>query len=281
MLKRTTLLCACALAFAAEAGTLKMQNIAHRGMWDRDCPQNTVEAIRRAYESGATWVETDFWHVKSGLMVCMHMDRELAEYAQTDKKTIDLTAEDLATLNLGAKDRLPKPFRIPTLDQVLAVVPKTCVVQAEIKHYTPQYAELFDQAVAKAGLTERNVVVSSFDYKALKDFKARHPRYRAVWLTGLRKPKEGAAFDVKPYIAKCKDAKFEVFCPGCGSTKNVMTPADADAVRAAGLEFRLYGVNSLADLRQAKALGAAGFTCNYWKQAFDWAKSVEGVELVK
>lgn len=283
MLRKLTFACAAAaLALAAGAETLKMQNIAHRGMWDREVPQNTVEAIRRAYESGATWVETDFWHVKSGLMVCMHMDRELAEYAQTKKKTIDLTAEDLATLNLGAKDKLPKPFRIPTLEQVLAVVPKDGgVVQAEIKHYTPQYAEIFDRAVAQAGLTEKNVVVSSFDYKALKDFKARCPKYRAVWLTGLKKAKGGKAFDVQAYIAKCKAAKIEVFCPGCGSTKGVMTPADADAVRAAGLEFRMYGVNSLADLKQAKALGAAGFTCNYWKQAFDWAKEVEGVELVK
>lgn len=279
---RKLLFAAATMALSAvSAGPLRMQNIAHRGMWDRDVPQNTVESIHRAYEAGATWVETDFWHVKSGLMVCMHMDRELAEFARTDKKTIDLTAEDLATLNLGAKDNLPKPFRVPTLEQVLAVVPKTGVVQAEIKHYTPQYADLFDAAVAKAGLTERNVVVSSFDYKALKDFKARYPKYRAVWLTGLKKPKDGAAFDVKPYIAKCRAAKVEVFCPGCGSTKGVMAPADADAVRAAGLEFRVYGVNSAADLRQAKALGATGFTCNHWKQAFDWAKEVGGVELVK
>ena len=271
-----------AFVLEAGAGTLRMQNIAHRGMWDRDVPQNTVEAIRRAYESGATWVETDFWHVKSGLMVCMHMDGELADLAQTKKKTIDLTAEDLATLNLGAKDNLPKPFRVPTLDQVLAVVPKKGgVVQAEIKHYTPQYADLFDGAVAKAGLTEKNVVVSSFDYKALKDFKARYPKYRAVWLTGLKKPKDGKAFDVQPYIAKCRAAKVEVFCPGCGSTKGVMSPADADAVRAAGLEFRVYGVNSQEDLRQAKALGAAGFTSNHWKAAFDWAKGVDGVELIK
>ena len=278
-----TLLIAGVLAALAAAGAepLRMQNIAHRGMWDREVPQNTVESIRRAYESGATWVETDFWHVKSGLMVCMHMDRELAEFARTEKRTIDLTAEDLATLNLGAKDGLAKPFRIPTLEQVLAVVPKTGVVQAEIKHYTPQYADLFDAAVAKAGLTERNVVVSSFDYKALKDFKARKPKYRTVWLTGLKKPQDGAAFDVKPYIEKCRAAKIEVFCPGCGSTRKVMTPADADAVRAAGLEFRVYGVNSAADLRQAKALGATGFTCNHWKAAFDWAKEVGGVELIK
>ena len=65
-----------------------------------------------------------------------------------------------------------------------------------------------------------------------------------------------------------------MFCPGCVSTKGVMTRADADAVRAAGLEFRVYGVNSPDDMRQAAALGAAGFTSNFWREAFVWAKEL-------
>ena len=266
----------CGLAAFAD---LKMQNIAHRGMWDKEVPQNTVEAIKRAYDSGATWVETDFHHTKAGQMVCMHAEGELKKYTGCAKKVKDLTPEDLATLNLGARDNLPKVYRIPLLDQVLAVVPKHGVLQAEIKGYSPQYADIFDKAVKAHGLTERNIVVSSFNYEALKDFKARYPKYRTVWLTSLSKKKK--PFVVQDYIAKCKEANIEVFCPGCGSTKGVMTPADADAVRAAGLEFRMFGVNSLDDLKQAKALGAVGFTCNHWLKAFDWAKELGGVTLRK
>lgn len=270
-------------AQTAGAETLKMQDIAHRGMWDpKSLPQNSLEAIRLAYASGATWVESDFWHVKSGLMVCMHGPNELKSQTLSEKKIPDLTAEDLATLDLGAGARLGKTFRIPTLEQVLAVVPKeNGVLQAEIKGYTPTYADVFVRAVAAAGLSARNIVVSSFDYAALKDFKARYPAYRAVWLVVLKKPPPGQTFDISSFIARCRAAKFDVFCPGCASTRGTMTPADADAVRAAGLEFRLYGVNSLADLRRAKELGAVGFTCNHWKEAFDWARQVEGVELLK
>ena len=268
----------CGLAAIAALGDIEMRNIAHRGMWDKDVPQNTVEAIKRAYDSGATWVETDFHHTKAGQMVCMHAEGELKAYTGCAKKVKDLTPEDLETLNLGARDKLPKTYRIPLLDQVLAVVPKHGVLQAEIKGYSPQYADIFDKAVKAHGLTEKNIVVSSFQYDALKDFKARYPKYRTVWLTGLSKKKP---FDVKDYIAKCKEANIEVFCPGCGSTKGVMTQADADAVRAAGLEFRMFGVNSLNDLKQAKALGAVGFTCNYWFKAFDWAKEIGGISLLK
>ena len=276
-------------AAAGCCGQLRMQNIAHRGMWDDEVPQNTVESIRRAYDSGATWVETDFHHTRAGQMVCIHVESELKSYTGCGKRIVDLTPEDVATLNLadgaapGAKATRPRgasgrTYRIPLLDQVLAVVPKDCVLQAEIKGYSPQYADIFDAAVRSAGLTESNIVVSSFQYGALKDFKARYPKYRTVWLVSIPKKRP---FDVQEAIAKCKAANIEVFCPGCSTTKGRMTREDADAVREAGLEFRMFGVNSVDDLRQAKALGAVGFTCNHWREAFGWAQAVGGIELLR
>ena len=260
------------------ASPLRMQNIAHRGMWDREVPQNTVEAIRRAYESGATWVETDFHCTKSGRIVCIHAQKELLSYTGCKKPIADLTLDDISSLNLGHRDKLAKVYRIPFLEQVLATVPSNGVLQAEIKGYSPRYAELFDRAVKAAGLSEKNIVVSSFKYDALKDFKARCPQYRTILLVSIPK---NQPFDVKEWIAKTKAAGFDVFCPGCASTRGVMTRADADAVRAAGLGFRLFGVNSLEDMKQAKALGATGFTCNFWHKAFKWAEAVGGVELIR
>ena len=60
-----------------------------------------------------------------------------------------------------------------------------------------------------------------------------------------------------------------------------MTRADADAIRAAGLEFRVYGVNSPDDLLQARMLGATGFTCNFWRDAHAWARAIGGIELLR
>ena len=262
--------------FAAMFAVLMMQNIAHRGMWDADVPQNTVEAIKRAYDAGATWVETDFHCTKAGQMVCIHHESELRKYTGCQKKIVDLTPEDVATLNLGEKGGLPKAYRIPLLDQVLAVVPKHGVLQAEIKGYSPQYADMFDAAVKAAGLSETNIVVSSFHYEALRDFKARYPKYRAVCLVVASQK-----FDVQDHIGKCRAAGIEVLCPGYGKARGVITRADADAVRKAGLEFRMWGVNSVDDLRQARDLGAVGFTCNHWLKAFDWANEIGGVTLLK
>ena len=45
---KKTLLACCGFAACTAFADIKMQNIAHRGMWDKDVPQNTVEAIKRA-----------------------------------------------------------------------------------------------------------------------------------------------------------------------------------------------------------------------------------------
>ena len=50
------LFAAAVAACSATGGELEMRNIAHRGMWDENVPQNTVEAIKRAYDSGANYI---------------------------------------------------------------------------------------------------------------------------------------------------------------------------------------------------------------------------------
>ena len=272
--------CAAGRPRAAAEAPLVMQDVAHRGIWKgRNIPENTVESIKLAYDSGATWVETDFYVTKAGQFICIHGQRELKKYAGVEKKIAALTPEDIATINLGANLKTDKVFRIPLLHQVLAVVPKHGVLQAEIKGYTKDYAVLFDKAVKEAGLSETNIMVSSFHYDALKDFKKRCPKYRTLWLTTIPKGKQFADV-MQEQIAKCKAANFDIFCAGGIFAERIKTE-EADAVRAAGFDFRLWGVNSEQQLREAKRLKATGFTCNYWQEAFDWAEKIGGITLLK
>ena len=261
----------------ADSREIAMQNVAHRGMWDESVPENTAEAVKRAYDEGATWVEVDFFYTKHDQVVCTHGVGPIKNYPKRPKRATDLTPEDIAAINLAPKNS-GKVFRMPLLADVLSVVPKHCVLQAEIKGYSPRYADVFDAAVKSASLSETNIVVSSFYYDALKDFKSRYPKYRTIWLHALsRKDK----FDVNEIIAKCKAAKFDCFCPAAFRLDRGVTPAHADAIRNAGIEFRLFGVNNIKNLKLAKKYGATGFTCNHWHKAFDWAKQIGGIRLVK
>ena len=264
------------VAAGAEA-SVQIRNIAHRGLWkEANLPQNTVEAIKAAYDAGAKIVETDFAETKAGEIVCLHDKGALATMSSIVKEPADLTPEDRATINLGEKAGLPRPYRIPLLKDVLAVVPKDAVLQAEIKGYGPNYAKWFDDAVKAAGLTEANIIVSSFKGAALRDFHAKYPKYETMWLGG--NVKKGCNLDA--LIAFAKKLGVRAFCPGCDQARKAgLTPADADRVRAAGLDFRLFGVNSKEDLKYAAEMRAASFTCNFFKAAYGWAKELGGIEL--
>jgi len=85
---------------------------------------------------------------------------------------------------------------------------------------------------------------------------------------------KGEAFSAKYWIDRCKAAKIDVFCPNSLSTKGVMTRADADELRAAGLDLRVWGVKSREAFRQAAVIGASGFTCDFWDEAFKWAEEL-------
>ena len=298
----------CAPAQAGKAAAIR--NIAHRGLWDETVPQNSLEAFRRAWAAGATWVETDFHRTKAGQMVCIHAERELWMYTGCEKKIADLSPEEVASLRLdpsrpeapthvappcggagGAAAASPAAgnpraeaaradageFRIPLLDEVLATVPPHGTVQAEIKGYTPDYPDRFDAAVRAAGLSEKNIVVSSFQLDALADFHRRLPSYRTLWLLGVPK---GGDTDVIANIARCRDAGIGAFCPGLTGGDRALTGEEADAVRAAGLSLRVYGVNTPEALATARDIGAEAFTCNFWREAFDWARAVGGIELL-
>ena len=266
---------------------MQIQLIAHRGIWEESVPQNTLEAFRRAWADGATWVETDFHHTKAGQMLCIHAEGELRKYTGCEKAIADLSPEEVAALRLdparfasgGAAPSQPDanlPFRIPFLHEVLATVPAHGTLQAEIKGYSPQYANIFDRAVREAGLSEGNIVVSSFQFDALADFHRRYPTYRTLLLLGV--PENGKR-DVFAEIARAKDAGFDFFCPGLTPKDRTLTAEEVAAVRAAGMGFRVYGVNRLEDLRRARDAGAEAFTCNFWHLAFDWAKELGGIEL--
>ena len=84
MMKLNVFLSVCLVLFAfgglkgmVTGSTTRPIIIPHRGMWNEKVPQNTVEAIRLAYEAVALCVETDFHHTRHGQMVCLHVKKDL------------------------------------------------------------------------------------------------------------------------------------------------------------------------------------------------------------
>lgn len=282
---------ACALAivgacFAAEDGSAQakfvMRPICKQGYHSRELgvPGNSLEAFKLAWEKGARLIETDCWMIKNGRIILVHDQKVLESHSREPQPPIrTFTDEDVARIDIGRAIKSAKPVRMPYLEDVFATMPKDAVAQCELCGYSGTFADTFDALRVKAGLSETNIVVSGGKV-SLADFHRRYPKYRTLWLTsGFLKEKDVKSA-IDRTIAEAKEAGFDIVCPRALTAKQVdLTLADADRFRAAGIEFRIWGVNDAGLFAYAKSLKVPVFTCARWEAAFEWAKAHPDVEI--
>lgn len=197
---------ACAVMFSASAFAAQTIYIhAHRGE-PHLAPQNTPESISLAFELGARMIETDFHLTKDGTIVCMHMRKELRDIWGIDKEPKDLTIGEIRASKLAHPEKFDKRYancKIPTIDDIFAVIPKDKSFELEIKTYGDGFADKVEAARKKAGLGYKNILITSFAPAVIKDFKEKYPQYETLLIVSY--PKKGK-LPAKELIKKAKDA---------------------------------------------------------------------------
>ncbi|XP_071617655.1 glycerophosphodiester phosphodiesterase 1 isoform X2 [Heliangelus exortis] len=94
--------------------------IAHRG-GAHDAPENTLAAIRKAAENGASGVELDLGFTADGVPILMH-DETVERTTDGSGRLCDLTFAEIRRLNPSAKHRLRDEFqgeKVPTLREAV------------------------------------------------------------------------------------------------------------------------------------------------------------------
>ena len=89
--------------------------IAHRGLFDENCPENTIPAFENAIKNGYG-IETDVHITTDGVLICYH-DNNVKRLCGVDKDIRDMSydqVKELEILNTGLK--------IPTFLEVLELV---------------------------------------------------------------------------------------------------------------------------------------------------------------
>lgn len=114
----------------------KLQLIAHRG-YAAQYPENTLPALQAAVMAGALWLEFDV-QLSSDLQPVLLHDADLRRTAGLAQSVFDVTAAELATINVGEPDRFAARYAdvtVPTLASVCAWLKQMPDVQAcvEIK----------------------------------------------------------------------------------------------------------------------------------------------------
>ena len=238
------LLCFAQVAFCVEI-------IAHRGA-SFDAPENTLSAMKLAWEQNADAIELDLWLSKDGRLVVFH-DADAKRIAGVPRKIAEMTWAEVQRLDAGAwKDPQFKGERIPTLESILETVPKGRRAVLEIKS-GPEIVPEIKRVLDASKRSSRELAIISFNFESLKKSRETFPDIEHYFLHSYKKDPETGKFPaLKPLIARANAAKFH------GLNLHFDWPIDQDFVRevkGAGLKMLVWTVN---DAAVAKRLATAG-----------------------
>ena len=146
-----------AKADPAEAARKVRTVVAHRGA-SAERPENTLAALRRAVEVGATAVEVDVRTSKDGRLFLLH-DATLDRTTDGEGPAKNMTLAELKRLDAGSwMDAKFKGERIPTLAEAAALSRGKTVLMLDLKEFGPNYAEAVAGAVRRHGEPRRTII---------------------------------------------------------------------------------------------------------------------------
>jgi len=138
---------------------------AHRGSSFK-APENSLSAIRAAFEDGADIIEIDIQMTSDGILILNH-DRSLTKVAGVGERVHNLTFEEIAILDIGS--RFSRQFsgeRIPTLAEVITYmieIPSSVKLNVELKDYgySPGISEATVQLIKEMDFSNRVMITST------------------------------------------------------------------------------------------------------------------------
>ena len=201
----------------------------HRGARG-DLPENTLESFKYLFENNITAYETDILISKDLIPVINHdfrlhpdltRDSDGNWIQKHDIKIFDLTYEELSKFDVGSinkKSKYGKRFpnqkslkdkRIPKLSELLELtllhITDDLLINLEIKstpiedNLTPApdvMVRLIINEVSRFALKDR-VIISSFDWRILKEIQKLDPKISRAYLSSEQK---GKVYDKSPWM---------------------------------------------------------------------------------
>ena len=152
--------------------------VAHRGE-SISAPENTIEAVNLAWQSGADGIEIDVHLSKDNEIVVVH-DKNTKRTTGVSHLIRNLNLNDIKNLNIrGSHIKGIGLIKIPTLIEVLDTVPKGKLVFIEVKCGLEILPRL--KKILKAtSLDNSQIKIISFDLKVISAIKKHLPRYEVL-----------------------------------------------------------------------------------------------------
>ena len=230
--------------------------VAHRGA-SHDAPENTLPAVRLAWEQGADAVEIDIHATRDGKIVAIH-DRDTWRVTGQRGVVAEMRLDQLRLLDAGAwKGTEWSGTRIPTLEQVLETMPPKGTLVVEIKCSREVLPEL--ERVLDASGKREQVMLIAFDYGTISEAKRRMPDRRCYWLYGFSES-EAATYGVRSPADLLQRVEKAALDGLDVKYTGEWTGELADALRKLDKALYVYTVNDAEQARRLRDLGVAGIT---------------------
>jgi glycerophosphoryl diester phosphodiesterase len=234
-----------------------MEIIAHRGAsWD--APENTLSAVKLAWEQGADAVEVDVHLSRDGRVVVIH-DDNTRKIAGLKKKVCDQTWSDLQKLEVGKwKSPRWRGERLADLDQVLSTTPAGKRFFIEVKCGNG-FVEAAQETFTRHA--DKKIVVIGFSLETMRLVKTAYPNLEVCWIVEFKK-RIGTRRWTPSTSAVIEEAKA-IGLDGldCGA-KGPITREFAQNAKTAGLHVYVWTVDAPARALELRDAGIDGVTTN-------------------
>lgn len=232
--------------------------IAHRGA-SADAPENTLAAIQLAWQHEADAAEIDVMLTADGQLVAIH-DETTNRTGGVNWAVKDRTLAELKTLDVGSwKSPQFAGERIPTLAEVLDIVPLGKRLFVEVKSSLEAISELV-RVLSAARTAREQTVLISLDFDTIVAAKRALPDRLAFWVTE-QFATEGAKSPLTPTTGDLIQRAIAAGLDGLDINDRVERPSgDIAIIRQAGLRTCIWTINSVERARWLRDEGMESIT---------------------
>ena len=223
--------------------------IAHRGI-SFDLPENSLSAFDASWAVGVDGIEGDFHLTRDGSIVCIH-DDNTSRVCNKNLVICNSTLQELKELNLQCEGKDHLNIKIPTLTEVLKIVPSGKKIFIEIKCGVEILSPLIKE-LSRSKINSTQVVIISFDRQVVKELKEMAPEYKALLLYSYEEGRE---------VSSLINEMFDIKADGIG-TDNELSKEFVEKVIISGLEYHSWTIDNADTANQLISWGTNSITTN-------------------
>ncbi len=240
---------------------MKPYIVAHRG-YKLKAIENTIESFKIAFESGADFIEGDFWLSKDNEIVCYHNEYiyQLKKFFLS-KRTINISYSDIKN-SVNLNRFFNETLNIPRLEEIFEIIPEGKGLFIEIKDNREKFLIVLKNKLEESRFPSQRLRIISYHPMILKLVKNYFPQVKTFWI-----------FDWFVFQYKCRNKiifhKFlktieELKCDGIDL--NASTNLDELVVKRLKemkKEICVYDVNDSESMRRMIDLNVDYITTDY------------------